>query len=331
MKRFPLVCALFLFVAGASAQQAPTAASAEPAPAAKADSTASSRPVTVLTPAAEIDGPDPLLDLPSLPDAKKLSLIGGAVRSVDRIRNRMELDIPGGKRMRVRFDDRTKFFRAGQPVTPQAIRKGDRVYVDTQLVDRRIFAKNVNIAGEFQPADAQGQLKEFDSEKNRFVLVDHLSEMPVSFAVNDTTVYKSREGTANRSGLRPGALVQVKFAPDRNRRGIAREVTILAAPGSTFTFFGRVSHVDLKAGVLAIENIADQKTYEITFDPDRNEASKQLGVGAEATVIARFDATGYQAEKIDITKPAADEEEDQEDEGDKEKKEKKDEGGRDQR
>ena len=55
------------------------------------------------------------------------------------------------------FDERSHFFRDGVETTQLAIRKGDRVYVDTMLDNTRVFARNVRINTGVTAANASGQ------------------------------------------------------------------------------------------------------------------------------------------------------------------------------
>src|SRR5580700_450371 len=55
-------------------------------------------------------------DLPSQPKGKT-TLMGGKIRSVDHVRDRIVLDIFGGGHMTVLFDERTHVFSADQPAS----------------------------------------------------------------------------------------------------------------------------------------------------------------------------------------------------------------------
>jgi hypothetical protein len=104
--------------------------------------------------------------------------------------------------------------------------------------------------------------------------------------------------------LKPGSLVHVKFAPESGNRGIAREVSIVAAPGSAFTFAGKLTYLDLRRGLLAIQNESDGKSYDIKFSPNSVDDLPNLGVGARATIVATFEGTGYDAKTINVERTA---------------------------
>ncbi|HEX7961952.1 MAG TPA: hypothetical protein VF493_18675, partial [Terriglobales bacterium] len=101
--------------------------------------------------------------------------------------------------------------------------------------------------------------------------------------------------------LKPGSLVTVKFSPDRQGSGVvAEQVRILAETGSSFTFHGRITHVDLKGGKVAIENESDGKTYEISFDQAFTPIKDDVTVGALATIVATFQGENYIAQSIRV-------------------------------
>src|SRR5579872_3605475 len=58
---------------------------------------------------------DPLLDLPPLPK-NSVSLLGGTVTRLDRVRDHIGIRAFGGDEKTVTFDVRTKFYRGSTPV-----------------------------------------------------------------------------------------------------------------------------------------------------------------------------------------------------------------------
>jgi hypothetical protein len=96
--------------------------------------------------------------------------------------------------------------------------------------------------------------------------------------------------------------VHVRFAAESPNRGLAREIDILAAPGSSFTFAGRVTYLDIHRGVLAVQNLTDNKNYDIRFASARIPEIKRLGVGMEVWIVATFEGAAYIAQTIRITK-----------------------------
>src|SRR4051812_34289596 len=115
-------------------------------PAATSSSSASSSQPTVKTmpQTKEVENIDALLAPPPQPKGK-VSLFGGTVKDVDAIRNKMTLQVFGGNKTKVFFDERSHIYRNGVETTQLGIHKGDRVYVDTQLDKGRLFARNIQV------------------------------------------------------------------------------------------------------------------------------------------------------------------------------------------
>src|SRR5436309_443967 len=291
-----------------------------PQPAAPVESTGSAaaeeeqRPKTVILDSSATsggvlatDGHDPILDPPPIPDGQT-TLVGGVVSSVDHIRNHMTITVFGGGRWKVGFDERTHIFRNGAETTQLAIKKGERISVDTMLdiPHHEVFARNIRLGVAAMPADADGQIIDVDPKHQTLVLRDQINSSPVHFSVSNDTriIHGTRPATLN--DLRPGSLVHVQFSPDRPNRGLAREITIVAAPGSAFTFVGKVTFLDMHRGLLALQNVTDDKNYEIHFSPSTigGEIKDGLAVGTGVRIVATFEGPKYTAQTITLTKPA---------------------------
>jgi hypothetical protein len=103
-------------------------------------------------------------------------------------------------------------------------------------------------------------------------------------------------GTESNIDLVPGSLVTVHFSSDHRRRDTAQEVTILAMPGAMFTFVGKVRHLDVKSGMIAVENSSDGKTYELNFDSGM--VGEDVTLGTDVIVSAEFQGSRYKAKSI---------------------------------
>ena len=98
-----------------------------------------------------------------------------------------------------------------------------------------------------------------------------------------------------------GALVGIEFGAQRELRGI----TILASPGSTFTFAGKVTYVDLSQKMIAIDNRSDGKKYDVSMDAIAPSVLRQIREGGEVSVSTVFDGTRYSARSVDVTSAQA--------------------------
>ncbi|HWR36420.1 MAG TPA: hypothetical protein VN622_11180 [Clostridia bacterium] len=295
--------------AGASTTQASQAgAQPETKPVAQSGNQpqTSDGPQTVILPATDAPvSADPLIEAAESPKGP-LTLIGGTAVKVDRVRNRLVLQpFGGGKKMRIVFDDRSHIYRDGRETTVTGIREGDRVYVDTMLVGGSIFARNLRVQTQSGPAEARGQITAYNPTTGIVTMQDQLTAQSVEFVANPGMPVKASHGPATVADLRPGALVDVIFQPGRGRAGGAREISILALPGASYFFAGRVTNVDLSAGLLAIENQSDNRNYELRFDPARLGRQEILAIGAEITANATFDGRGYMAQTLSVSQPAA--------------------------
>lgn len=246
---------------------------------------------------------DPLLDLPALPQGQT-TLVGGTVHGIDQIRNRLTVQPFGGHSMKMFFDERTHIYRDGVPSTQLAIHKGDRVYVDTMLDGTRVFARNIRVVTGMEAADARGQITSNDLRTGQITVQDGLSARPVTFRVTPSTVVKTAGGSSTVAQLQPGSLVSVRFTPDRSNRDVAQEVSVIAAPGSVFTFYGKITYLNMSTRTLAVANESDQKIYDIKFTPVAVDP-QMLGEGKQVLVKARFDGTGYTADNIQFMKAKA--------------------------
>src|SRR5579862_2070091 len=304
MSRFYLLLAVLMTASMASGQTnesrnpAPGPATSTQLPTSVA-TTKGASPATTATQNTNEDY-DPLLDVPPLPKGK-VTLIGGTVTGIDRVRDKLSVRAFGGKKMNVAFDERSHIYRDGVETTQLGIHKGDRVYVDTMLDHSRVFAKNIRVESQAGGADARGQVLAYDPSRGELTIRDELSAQPVRFRVGSNTVVRYKNQSGSLSEIAPGSLVAVRFSPDVQNRDTVSQILIYATPGSNFTFAGPLTYVDLRLNKLAVANRTDNKTYEIDFDPailgsDRSN----LQVGRDVTVVATFEPKGYRADKITL-------------------------------
>jgi hypothetical protein len=250
------------------------------------------------------DGHDPILDPPPFPKGIT-TLVGGVISSVDPIRNHLTISVYGGGHWTIFYDERTHIFRNGAEATSMTLKKGERVYVDTMLDNngRDIFARNIRVGVMAPPAVVEGQIIDVDLSRSLLTLRDSINTVPVHFSVDSDTKISRGASTVSLRELYPGSLVRVRFAAERANRGLARDITIIAVPGSSHTFAGPITFLDTHRGILAVHNNLDNKTYDLHLSPSQANSS-QLMVGAEIMATATFEASQYAVQQITVTRPA---------------------------
>lgn len=239
---------------------------------------------------------DPLLDLPPLPH-KPITLIGGTVVSLDEIMNRMVVEPFGGKqKMKVAFDSRTHFYQNGKAITEREIKQGQRVYLDTQLNGSRVFAKTIWIQTSTESGIGQGQILDFDPDKQILTVRDELSSQPIKMHLSSATVIRKGEQPAKAEDLVQGSLVSLSFGPQRE----VQRINILATPGTSFTFAGRVTYLDMSRKMIAIDNRSDRKNYDVYVNAIPLNVMRQVREGEDINVSAVFDGNQYDARSLTV-------------------------------
>jgi len=255
------------------------------------------------SPAARRENRDPLLDLPELPRGK-VTLIGGTVTRLDEIMNVMVVQPFGSKqKMKVAFDTRTGFFQDGKSISYKDIREGQRIYLDTMLNGSTVFAKKIWIQTSAENGIGRGQIVDYDPEHQTLTVRDELSNQPIKMRMTPNTVLKKDQERATASELVPGALVSLSFGPQQE----LREVALLAKPGSTFVFAGRITYLDLSRKIIAIDNRTDRTKYDVSIEAIAPSVLRQLHEGEDVTVSAVFDGSRYAARNVELPSNAAQE------------------------
>jgi Domain of unknown function (DUF5666) len=243
-----------------------------------------------------VDPASLLPELPALPQ-KNVSLIGGTLERLDRVRDRITVQVFGGGRMSALFDPRTRVYRGGKEVTIADLQQGQRVYLDTILNGSTVFARSIRLSSTPSAGEGQGIVLRYSNGVLTFR--DALNPFPVRVRLTSSTEYFEDHRSVPASTLVTGSLVGIKFDSEGNGHEVAREITILALPGTRYIFSGQVVHIDLRSGLLALISSVDHKTYEVYLDstapPDDN-----LQPGVNVTVMANFEDSRYVARTITI-------------------------------
>jgi hypothetical protein len=237
-----------------------------------------------------------LLDPPPL-EHSRVTLMGGTVLNMDEVMNRMSFRPFGTtERLEVHFDTRTHFYLDGKPIREQNIKQGQRVYLDTMLNQNQVFAKTIWLRTTAENGVGRGQIIRFDLKNRSLTVRDELSSQTVKFRVTKETQIHKGGGPGSTNDLVPDALVDMNFAG----QGDLRSITILASPGSAFTFFGRVTYLDLSQKLISVDNRSDGRKYDLSVDAIPPSILRQIHEGQDVNVLAVFRGDRYQARQIDL-------------------------------
>ena len=252
------------------------------------------------SPAAQRENYDPLLDLPPLP-RNEVTLIGGTVVSLDEIMNHMVVKPFGGKqKINVAFDSRTHFYQNGKPITEREIKQGQRIYLDSMLNGNKVFAKTIWIQTSVESGMGQGQIMDFDSSRQILTVREELSSQPLKMHLTSATVIRKGEQAGSASDLVEGALVALTFGPQSD----VKQISVLATPGTAFTFAGRVTYVDMSRKMIAIDNRSDRKKYDVSVNAIPVNVLRQVREGADVSISAVFDGNQYDARSVALANAA---------------------------
>jgi hypothetical protein len=229
------------------------------------------------------------------------SLIGGTVRKVDPIHDRMVVRAFGGRDISIDFDVRTQVLRGAAPVDMREVRAGTRVYADTILKDGRIFAKALRLEGSSVLGETRGQVLSYDAGSGLLKVRDIVSAQPLSLRLTPRTDIRSGDQPARSSDLVSGTLVQIAFQGVSDGPSVAEKINVMARPGSTFVFAGRIAVVDLRDLHLTLYEKSSENTFEVGLRSLPASERLSLKQGADVIVHARFDGEKYEAQAIEPT------------------------------
>jgi len=248
--------------------------------------------------AIAVDPASLLPDLPPVPGSKA-TMIGGTIHRLDRVRDQVTLNVFGGGHTTILFDPRTKVYRGTKEVSIADLHEGERAYLDTILDGTTVFARAIRLSATKASGESQGVVLRYKPDRGELTIRDGISPNPIRVLVNGSTKVLEGRRSLQVNTLQEGSLVSVKFSPEGSGHDVASEISILAAPGSRFTFSGQVLHLDLRSGLLVLKSSIDQKTYEIYLDP-ATPPEDNLQTGADVTVVANYQNSRYVARNISL-------------------------------
>jgi len=244
---------------------------------------------------------DPSSLLPELPPVPRANatLVGGTIRKLDSVRDRVVVSVFGGGEMTVLFDPRTAVYRQGKAAGITDLHQGDRVYLDTILDGTTVFARTIRLGAPRASGESQGTVVKYRPEQNELLLRDSLSPNSIRVRVNSATQFVQGGRPVSANTLLPGALVAITFSAEGDGHNTAHQISILALPGQHFTFSGEVLHIDLRTGLLVLKSSTDNKTYDVYLSPS-STPDENLHPGTRVTAVTDFDGSRYITRNLTI-------------------------------
>jgi hypothetical protein len=236
-------------------------------------------------------------ELPSTPTlGGKVGLVRGVVKRLDPIHDQLLLHAFGGGDIRIAFDARTQLVSENPGTRLISIPAGSVVSVDTVIDQGKLFARSVR-TGASEAVELNGQVVRYDAAKSQLTLRDPMSPQNISLRITSGTMVANRGQSGSPQALVPGMLVRVEFSP---KQKAATNVEILAAPGNSFIFEGRIVSVDLRSRVLALSNDSDQSIRELDLGSLGPIGMSLLREGADVSIQAEFDGGRYNVRTVSL-------------------------------
>jgi hypothetical protein len=249
-----------------------------------------------------VDPASLLPDLPPVPRANA-TLVGGTLERLDRVRDQLTVRVFGGGQVKALFDPRTKVYRGTKEVTIADLHQGERIYLDTILDGSNVFARAIRLKATAAVGESQGVVLRYRPNRNDLTIRDGLSPAPVQVRLTPSTRFTQGGRQVSSSVLVAGTLVAVTFDSQGNGHDVAREISILALPGTRYVFSGEVVHLDLRRGLLVLNSSTDHKTYEIYLDPS-STPDDNLQPGVVVTAETNYQDSRYVVRKLTINSEA---------------------------
>ncbi len=244
-----------------------------------------------------------MADIPPVPRGRT-TIFGGAIQNFDPVRDKFTLDVVGQRPMHILFDERTQVFRDGEKIPLRELGSENHASVETTLDGSDVFAVSIHILSHSPEGQYEGKVLNYDSSSGALTIAASASREPFKvFLTRSTQIARAgqRQFTSTQSGLSdlaPGSLVSIAFQSGRPGRAVANTVTVLAVPGSLFSFSGNIASIDMHSGLLELVNSTDQQTYQITFSSALLPANSSLHVGDRVMVTAAYNGASFRASSI---------------------------------
>ena len=232
---------------------------------------------------------------PPMPLGDKIGLVRGTLKGIDPVFDQLVLQTFGDGELRIKFDQRTELLSSTAHAKLTSLPAGSVLSIDTVTTqDGKLFARSVRSSASSY-AELNGQVINYDASRAELTLRDPVSPEDVSLRLTPKTTIIRQGQTASIGILSPGMLVLVWALPVQKT---VERIEILAKPGDSFTFAGKVIAVNLREHVLSLLNDSDQSLHELHFLSPSNNELALLREGNSVTITAEFDGSHYNVRSI---------------------------------
>lgn len=247
-------------------------------------------------------------DLPALPPAPKgkTTILGGEIRTVDPVRDEITLKVFGQRPMKILFDERTQVFRDGKKIPLRDLASSDHASIESLLDGTNVYAMSIHLLSQTPDGEDSGRVISYNPDTRELTLRSAVFDQPVKIVIPDDTPI-TRVGQAGFTAAHPGladltagSLISIKFQTGRQSHSVAKEISVLASPGSDFVFSGNLSALDMHAGTMFVLDPRDGASYQLSFDASAIPQTRTLHMGDRVLVTAIFDGKRYVTKAITV-------------------------------
>jgi hypothetical protein len=174
--------------------------------------------------------------------------------------------------------------------------------VDSTLDGTDVFARKIRIGAHGIAGQGSGQIEEFRPDRGELLVRDSITPGAIKMHLSSAATIRQGTRAANPSELSTGTLVSFTFVPGPEGPTV-NEISILATPGTVYTFSGQVADVNLQKGLLVLEDNSSHNTYDLFFDSSGRHLTEGLNIGANVTAKTQFDGKQYRVRELTVTPP----------------------------
>lgn len=230
--------------------------------------------------------------------------MGGEIRNVDPVRDQFLLKVFGGHSVKILFDERTQIYKNGKKVPILDLRPDDHASVQTISDGSSILAVRINMLSHLPDDDFRGRVTDYNSQTHALTIITTPGNQSLTVKIPSgipvANISQNGSSTPEHDPLNfvRDSLVDVSLTGGNGKSGVATRINILAVPGATFVFAGKLSVLDVHAGKLVVLDPRDNQSYPITFGSSLLPIASKLHQGSSVKVTTTFTGKSYVANEI---------------------------------